>query len=42
VVVGRRVWGSGRPVAAMRAMRALVFEGKSSDAAIAIYKRGRE
>jgi len=42
IVVGRRVWGSGRPVAAMRAMRAIVFERKGGDAAIAIYKRGRE
>jgi fructose-bisphosphate aldolase / 2-amino-3,7-dideoxy-D-threo-hept-6-ulosonate synthase len=42
IVVGRRVWGSGRPVAAMRAMRAIVFEGKSGDAAVAIYRRGRE
>jgi DhnA family fructose-bisphosphate aldolase class Ia len=41
VVVGRRVWGSDRPVAAMRAMHAIVFEGKTDAAAIAIYKRGR-
>lgn len=39
VVVGRRVWGCPRPTAAMRAMHAIVFEGKTGDAAIAIYKR---
>ena len=42
VVVGRRVWGCDRPVAALKAMHAIVFGGKSADAAIAIYKRGRE
>lgn len=41
IVVGRRVWGSQKPVSAMRAMRAIVFEGQTGDAAIAIYKRGR-
>jgi DhnA family fructose-bisphosphate aldolase class Ia len=42
VVVGRRVWGSVRPAAAMKAMRAIVFEGKTGDAAIAAYRRGKE
>jgi DhnA family fructose-bisphosphate aldolase class Ia len=42
VVIGRRVWGCDRPVAAMKAMHALVFEGKTADAAIAIYERGGE
>jgi len=41
IVVGRRVWGSPKPVAAMRAMHALVFEGKTGAAAVAIYKRGK-
>ena len=42
VVVGRRVWGSGRPVAAMKAMHAIVFEGKTGDAVIASYRRAKE
>jgi fructose-bisphosphate aldolase/2-amino-3,7-dideoxy-D-threo-hept-6-ulosonate synthase len=42
VVVGRRVWGSDRPAAAMKAMRAIVFEGKTGEAAIAAYRRGKE
>ena len=39
IVVGRRVWGSDRPAAAMRAMRAIVFEGANGDAAVEIYGR---
>jgi DhnA family fructose-bisphosphate aldolase class Ia len=42
VVIGRRVWGSARPEAAMKALHAIVFEGATADAAIAIYKRGKE
>ena len=38
VVVGRRVWGSDRPVAAMQAMRAIVFEGATGAAAISIFR----
>jgi class I fructose-bisphosphate aldolase len=42
VVIGRRVWGSDRPAAAMKALHAIVFEGATADTAIAIYKRGKE
>jgi class I fructose-bisphosphate aldolase len=42
LVIGRQVWGCDRPVAAMKAMHALVFEGKTADAAIAIYRQGKE
>jgi DhnA family fructose-bisphosphate aldolase class Ia len=42
VVVGRRVWGCERPAAAMKAMRGIVFEGKTGAAASTIYKSGRE
>ncbi len=35
--IGRRVWGSERPAAAMRAIRAIIFDGVSAEEAIAMY-----
>jgi DhnA family fructose-bisphosphate aldolase class Ia len=42
MVIGRRIWGCDRPVAALKAIHAIVFEGKPAEAAIAIYMQGRE
>ncbi len=39
VAIGRRVWGSSRPAAALKAIRAIVMDGASADQAIAIYKK---
>jgi class I fructose-bisphosphate aldolase len=36
--VGRRVWGSTNPGAALDAIRAIVMDGVSVDEAIAIYR----
>jgi len=41
VAIGRRVWGSRKPVSSLKAIHALVFEGASSDEAVAIYTKGR-
>lgn len=44
VAIGRRVWGSRHPVAAFKAIKAIVFDGATADEAVAIYeksKRGR-
>ena len=38
VAIGRRVWGSERPVAAFKAIKAIVFDGATADEAAAIYK----
>ncbi len=35
--IGRRVWGSKKPVATLRAIRALVLEGAALEQALAIY-----
>ncbi len=40
VAIGRRVWGSERPVAAFKAIKAIVFDGATADEAVAIYKKG--
>ncbi len=37
--IGRRVWGSARPAAALMAIRALVLDGATAEQAIAIYRR---
>jgi class I fructose-bisphosphate aldolase len=37
--IGRRVWGSPHPVAALRAIHAIVMEGASAKKAIALYHR---
>lgn len=37
--IGRRVWGSPNPVAAMEAVRAIVIDGAPVERAIAIYKQ---
>ena len=37
--IGRRVWGSGDPIAALEAVRAIVLEGASWESAVAIYQR---
>jgi DhnA family fructose-bisphosphate aldolase class Ia len=39
VAIGRRVWGSSRPAAALKAIRAIVMDGATADQAIAIYKK---
>jgi DhnA family fructose-bisphosphate aldolase class Ia len=41
LVIGRRVWGSQRPAAALEAMRAIVFAGATAEAALDIYGQGR-
>ncbi|HSQ79246.1 MAG TPA: hypothetical protein VLN41_01500 [Candidatus Bathyarchaeia archaeon] len=41
VAIGRRVWGSKNPAAALRAIKAIVLDGATAEAAIAIYKKGR-
>lgn len=35
--IGRRVWGSKKPAATLRAIRALVLEGAPLEKALAIY-----
>jgi DhnA family fructose-bisphosphate aldolase class Ia len=40
--IGRRVWGSEHPVAAMQAIRAMVIDGASADEGIAIYRRAKK
>jgi fructose-bisphosphate aldolase/2-amino-3,7-dideoxy-D-threo-hept-6-ulosonate synthase len=40
-VIGRRVWGSKKPVSTLKAIHALVFENASPDEAVAIYTKGR-
>jgi DhnA family fructose-bisphosphate aldolase class Ia len=37
--IGRRVWGSKKPVATMKAVRALVLEGAALEQALAIYQQ---
>jgi DhnA family fructose-bisphosphate aldolase class Ia len=37
--IGRRVWGSKKPVATMKAVHALVMEGAGLEQAIAIYEQ---
>jgi len=39
VAIGRRVWGSESPVAAFKAIKAIIFDGATADEAAAIYKR---
>ena len=41
VAIGRRVWGSDNPAAALEAIRALVFDGVDADRAIAIYNEAK-
>ena len=41
VAIGRRVWGSERPVAAFRAIKAIVLDGATADEAAAIYKKNK-
>jgi len=40
VAIGRRVWGSARPVATFKAVKAIVFDGATAAEAAAIYKKG--
>ena len=40
--IGRRVWGSAQPVATLKAIRAIVFEGASAEEAIAIYTKAKK
>ena len=42
VAIGRRVWGSKHPAAALKAIRAIVFDGATADQAITIYKKGQK
>jgi len=42
VAIGRRVWGSEYPVAAFKAIKALVMDGVTADQAIAIYKKNKK
>lgn len=41
VAIGRRVWGSEHPVAAFKAIKALVMDGATADEAIALYKKNK-
>ena len=41
VAIGRRVWGSKNPVAAFKAIKAMVLDGATADQAIAIYKKSK-
>ncbi len=41
VAIGRRVWGSERPAATFKAIRAIVMDGATADEAIAIYRRAK-
>lgn len=40
VAIGRRVWGSRDPAAALRAIKALVFDGATAEQAVAIFRSG--
>lgn len=40
VAIGRRVWGSKNPAAALRAIKAIVLDGASADKAVAIFRSG--
>jgi len=42
VAIGRRVWGSKHPAAALKAIRAIVFDGVTADQAISIYKKSQK
>jgi len=39
VAIGRRVWGSESPVAAFKAIKAIVFDGATADEAAAVYRK---
>lgn len=41
VAVGRRVWGSARPVGTFKAIKAIIFDGATADEAAAIYKKSK-
>jgi DhnA family fructose-bisphosphate aldolase class Ia len=41
VAIGRRVWGSEHPVAAFKAIKAIVLDGATADDAAAIYKKSQ-
>jgi DhnA family fructose-bisphosphate aldolase class Ia len=41
VAVGRRVWGSGHPVATFKAIKAIVIDGADADQAISLYKQSK-
>lgn len=41
VAIGRRVWGSSKPVATFEAIKAIVLDGATADQAIAIYKKNK-
>ena len=40
--IGRRVWGSGHPIATLQAIQAIVLDGASAGEAIAIYNRAKQ
>jgi DhnA family fructose-bisphosphate aldolase class Ia len=41
VAIGRRVWGSTHPVAAFKAIKAIVMDGATAEQAVAIYNESR-
>jgi DhnA family fructose-bisphosphate aldolase class Ia len=42
VVIGRRVWGSEHPVAAFKALKAIVFDGATAEQAVALYRKSKK
>ncbi len=42
VAIGRRVWGSERPVATFKAIKAIVLDGATADKAIALYNKNKK
>jgi class I fructose-bisphosphate aldolase/fructose-bisphosphate aldolase/2-amino-3,7-dideoxy-D-threo-hept-6-ulosonate synthase len=42
VAIGRRVWGSEHPVAAFKAIKAIVFDGATAEQAVALYRKSKK
>ena len=42
VAIGRRVWGSKHPVAAFKAIKAIVFDGATAEQAVALYRKNKK